>query len=159
LTEHYRLAGKAGVFTLLQKKADATAVEENNLCSVHGTMGSIIGIPADQNSTLYGRIDIRSSLYGKAKGLLFKPGNVYLQFVFGDGQRSGVYKLITSTAKDDVLLSAYIGTTRDFEAWINGELTRNVSGIIISTDSPSEYGNEVAIQIVKVPDVPLGAVT
>jgi hypothetical protein len=147
----YDCVNQTGRFLMLEKNSSKPATFQVGLGSQDGEMGRPIPVPASNQGYLFGKINIRHSLYGNVLMTLYKPEPVWLQFILSDGSLSQKHRLIPGTASEGLFLSSYVESTGDLLPVFDNEFHRRISSIIIETADPSQYETKINITFIEVP--------
>jgi len=145
ILETYSYAGRSGAFILLKRTQNPSKTSEIVLGCVTATMGRPAVIPA-YNGPVYGNFLVKYSLWGNLLKVIYKPAPVYIRFELKDGKISPRYRFIPETASDGLLLSKYVSNTEALESVFQRQYTNDIEKIIIETDHPLDYQDEIQIQ-------------
>ena len=82
-------------------------------------LGADVLVPAS-SGRVYADIDVRYSLFGQVLRSVFQPSIAEVWFGYEDGTISRPYRLVTTTARDGVLVSGHVDNAEQFAQVIEG---------------------------------------
>ncbi len=138
----------AGDLALLARRAEPLAelLGGDAIRTLH--FGESLNL-ADQ-TTVFARIKIEKTGFGKLANLLFKPAPVFLSVKLHDGVVK-THRLIPEMASEGFLLSPYIQSSTEFSLLATGQLggliNKKVDEIIIKTSSLGQFYYQEPINI------------
>ena len=120
LLERYRPVQRSGPYLLLRHRTDVTAPRPiRRLESIRVPLGADVLVPASPGR-VYADIDVRYSLFGQVLRSVFQPSIAEIWFGYEDGTISRPYRLVTTTARDGVLVSGHVDNAEQFAQVIEG---------------------------------------
>jgi hypothetical protein len=150
ILNNFSYAGESGTSILLNRSMNSIENKEVAIGSATSNMGEPIIIPTYEGEIL-GNITIKYSMQGNILKTVYKPAPVYIRFQLKNGFVSPRYRLIPGTASNGLFLSQYVSDT-DTLAWIfQGHVINDIASIIIETDRPGDYQNDIYVQFVAIP--------
>jgi hypothetical protein len=103
-------------------------------------------------------LDIRYSLWGKARKFLFRPALLYLRVRLDDGQ-TRTYRLLPALAREGFLLHPFLEDQQDIRDWYRGTVRKRVRSLCITasadgspTEAPACFQEEVRLVLRSVND-------
>ena len=150
ILEHYSYVGRSGSFILLSRTPYTSGDREVKLGSATFRMGEPVKVPA-YDGEIFGNISVHYSIWGNIEKTLFKPDPLYIRFISKTGLISKKYRFIPDTASDGLLLSQYVSNTDIFTRIFQGHMINDIQSIIIETDHPEEYSNDIGITFIGKP--------
>lgn len=149
---NYSFVNKSGEFLLLTYNPQImNKKSEVDLGNINSSMGSIISVPKYSEGYVFGYIDVEYSFIGKIMKFLYKPSTCFIQFKLRDNSYSQEFKFIPSTAKNGVFLSQFIINQDDLSLIFQGHCINNIEGVILKTDNPLQYSDNIKLNFVGVP--------
>lgn len=113
LLTQYHLSGISGSYLILQKKSSTTfSPEFSTLNTTTHTLNSWVELPKTEQK-LFASIDIRPSLLGKIKNVLYKSSHLGIAVRLADGSTK-YYRLVAGNVSTNFLLSPLIETAEQF---------------------------------------------
>ena len=113
-----------------------------------GTLGTWIRVPLQAS---YVDINLRTTLIGDLKNILYKAPHIFISFGFSDGSMAGPYQLIYSDANDGLFIRYFIGSESDVMRLFSGNASglRRIAGIQIAARPGSlDYAKRFGVQFV-----------
>ena len=101
-------------YGLLEKKDKLVEYKKVEISKEKEEFGQKIEIPEVKDGYLFCNIDIKLSLYGNLKNLLYKGDYIFIKFYFEDSSREPVIKrFVRANGINGFYLSNYIGDIKD----------------------------------------------
>jgi acetyltransferase-like isoleucine patch superfamily enzyme len=145
IVNNYKYAGNYGEFILLSRQNE----KYNNDLVLIGTNNVKIGdetvIPRNRGYT-FANIHLQYSWIGHIKEILYKPGEVYIEFIKRDGSVSHRYRIIPETLQNGVLISDYIESHSDLNSLLDRSPLNNVQSIKITCSDTADFNNTMNIE-------------
>ena len=151
ILRHYNYVNRSGEFILLTRNATTQNVREEVIHTSTAEIGQFVPIPSYEKGYVFGDVDVKNSLSGSLKKLIFKPSSLYIQFKFVDGTYSQKYRFVSDVAKNGLFISQFVGSTNDLAMVFQGHLTRDIEGFIILAENPADYNKHVTVKFIGVP--------
>jgi hypothetical protein len=132
LLERYHPVRTSGRYLLLSHQAEATAPRPlRRLGSTTAPLGSEIAVPVS-SGRVYADVDVRYSLLGKALRMVFQPSIAEVWLGYSEGTLSRPYRLITTTARDGVLISGQVDSADQFARVMEGGNPRPIRSLRVT---------------------------
>lgn len=129
--------------TKLQKSYTLTPLTKHNI-----SFGESINVPDDE--IIYAKIDIKKSLLGRVKDILYKSPILYVELIFENGSTQKD-RIIPGIASNGFILSPNIRTVADFFSFsIMNMKNKKVKSIRFVNESRCCYENEIEVSFSKI---------
>jgi hypothetical protein len=152
ILNNYTFVNESGEFLVLSynPKNDSPIIEED-LGTVNMEPGQPIKIPRYDSGYVFGHIELEYSTFGKFMKLVYKPTPAFITFRFSDWTYSDEYRFIPGVSMNAVFLSQYVNNVHDLSSIFSGNITPDITEMIIDVDNPAYYAKNVHVKFVGVP--------
>lgn len=149
---NYTFVNQSGDFILLSHNLDEyTSRLEEDLGTVKVELGQPIEIPMYDSGYVFGHIELEYSTFGKVMKFIYKPGLAHIRFKSADSRYSKYYRFIPGNSMNGVFLSQYIDAPDDLVSVFSGNITQDLSEVLINVSTPSHYNKYIIVRFVGVP--------
>jgi hypothetical protein len=140
----YRVRTVDGDWLLFERREGGTAPMVST--EVGGVacapLGRPIPVPQVSGGQLYARVSVKYNVLGRLADLLFKPGEVHIQFATDSGA-TPAYRFAHELGEDGLLVSGYAGNLAEAGDLFNGKVAHPVRSLTITAQWHQEYSQEV----------------
>ncbi len=124
--------------------------------SLHASLGAWIDLGADDAGATLAALDLRPSLAGRLRALLFRPAGLGLEVRLADGQLRR-HRISAPIVRAPFLLDPYVETTFDVLRLYAGEATHRVAAIRVTADEPGAWDPVFDVHLATAVDLVPGA--
>lgn len=149
---NYTYVDKSGEFIVLSYNPEEnTSRVEEDLGIVEVELGEPIKIPRYDSGYVFGYVELEYSSLGKLMKFIYKPAFAHIRFKSFESIYSNEYRYIPGISMNGIFLSQYLGTTDDLASVLSGNITQDISEIIIDVDNHNHYKRYISVHFVGVP--------
>jgi hypothetical protein len=117
----------------------AATADQGRVCA---PFGQAIPVPHLVSGQLYARISVPYSLLGRVAELIFKPGEVRIQFATDAGP-SPPYRFIQAVGEDGLPLSGHVLNVQEMSDLLGGKVDHQIQTLTVTAQWHREYAQEV----------------
>lgn len=149
LRQDYQVVAADKNYVLLKKRAPSTVVSAQPAGTASAELGEWISVPDAEGGSIYGSVRIPLSVRGRLLNLVFQPSELHIQFRYGSGNISPVFRFIPAVAVDGLDLTARVQNSSDLANLMLGRRGAPISAFRITADRPPDFAPTMNVQFTR----------